>query len=358
MRPTPILYLITELDPGGAERVLFNIVSNLDRLRYQPVVVSLKDLGFFGSRLQRIGIPVERLDIIRYYDLWRAKRFISILRDYKPRLIHSFLIHANLLARIACILKPRPKIVCSVHTMIDAPFPLLFDRLTRHVPDLILCASESVRQFVHRRIGLSLSKLHLLYNGVPIPSQQHPVPEVTTVLFASRLVPGKGAEDLLKAATIVLRRSPDVRFVFAGEGPLRDKLIRMTKSYAVQDNIEFTGFCEEITPLLKQTRCLVHPSRLGEAVPMAILEAMAASRAVIAADSGGCAEAVIDGETGFLVPPGNINALADRIGLLVSDQRLSLRLGQAAYHRARRLFSLETMIKNLEGVYQSLIPLA
>ena len=155
---------------------------------------------------------------------------------------------------------------------------------------------------------------------------------------------------LLEAA----RRLPDVRFVCVGDGELRDQLGADADRLGVADRVTFVGFRRDMDALLGACDLVVLPS-LYEGLPLALIEAMAAGRAVVATDIGGTRELVMDGETGILVPPRDPTALAGAVQRVVGDDALARRLGSAGRERVFRLFSAATMVGRVVGEYDRIL---
>jgi glycosyltransferase involved in cell wall biosynthesis len=168
--------------------------------------------------------------------------------------------------------------------------------------------------------------------------------------MAARLAQQKGHRFLVEAVPKVR----DAIFILAGDGPERDALEEQVRLLAVEDRVRFLGYRSDIPELLANSDALVLPS-LYEGLPLAVLEAMAAGKPVVATSVGGTDEAVVDGETGFLVPPRDSDALAAAIRRVIQDDVLAQRLGANGRARVAAHFRVEAMVQQVAGVYDEVL---
>jgi len=174
------------------------------------------------------------------------------------------------------------------------------------------------------------------------------------ILTCGRVVREKGFFDLVDASVEVLREFPDAIFVLAGQGPELDTLKHAAQSRDVDENWRFLGPREEMRELFALSEVFVLPS-WREGMPRSIIEAMAMAKPVVATDIRGCREEVVDGETGFIVPPKDPAALASAIKSLLSDEELAIRMGKAGIKRAEELFDENKVIQKQIEVIKSLV---
>jgi glycosyltransferase involved in cell wall biosynthesis len=168
------------------------------------------------------------------------------------------------------------------------------------------------------------------------------------------LVPHKGQRHLVEAAALVVRQVPDARFVIAGEGELRTHLEAQIKHLGLEKHVLLTGFRPDVLSLLKAFDIFVMSS-VTEGLGTSLLDAMACGKPIVATRAGGIPEVVVDGETGFLVPPRDHHAMADAIVRLLQDPALRERMGAAGLTRVRKRFTSEVMVSNTVRVYQRLL---
>jgi glycosyltransferase involved in cell wall biosynthesis len=178
--------------------------------------------------------------------------------------------------------------------------------------------------------------------------------DVRLVVNVGNLVPKKGHRVLLAAARYVVDRVPAVRFLVVGSGPLAEDLATLARRSGLDGQVVFTGLRDDATALIGAADVFVLSS-LHEGLPVALLEAMALGRAVVATRVGGVPEVVAHGETGVLVEPGDPQALAASILQLLHDDRLRDRLGRQARAQAQRRYGMAAMVRAVEDVYGALV---
>jgi glycosyltransferase involved in cell wall biosynthesis len=235
---------------------------------------------------------------------------------------------------------------------------------SRVASGLAAVSEETRRQAIEE--GVRPERVTVITNGVPLaPVSQASARSVRTELLrgsddflifsAGRLVPEKGHRVLLHAAARVLQDFPNMVFAIAGDGPLRADLAELTAELGISDHIRLLGSRADVPDLLAASDIFVLSS-LTEGLPMALLEAMAAGKAVVSTDVGGIRAALDDGGCGLLVPPNDALTLADALLRLLRDERLRADLAGRARERARDVYSLEQMgshyMRLLSGHFQ------
>jgi glycosyltransferase involved in cell wall biosynthesis len=227
--------------------------------------------------------------------------------------------------------------------------------------DCFICASEAIRQMlvsdgvpeartvtVHEGIDLarvSAAPPAALHQELFLP---HRAPIVGNV---AALAPHKGQRHLIEAAALVVRQEPDARFVIAGEGELRQALERQIREHHLEKHVLLAGFRPDVLSLHKAFDIFVMSS-VTEGLGTSLLDAMAAAKPIVASATGGIPEVVVDGVTGFLVPPRDHDAMARSIVALLKDPALRERMGQAGLARAREKFGAERMVEQTARVYE------
>jgi glycosyltransferase involved in cell wall biosynthesis len=240
-------------------------------------------------------------------------------------------------------------------------FVSLQQQFLEHLVDQYLAVCEAVAHQLQRSFQVPARKIRVVHNSIPVNESPHPSVEVQRlrrtlaegrhlVLTVARLDRQKGHTYLLKA----IAQIPQAVFLFVGDGPERKKLQDQARHLGVDQRVVFLGFRQDVPSLLAGCDLFVLPS-LYEGLPLSILEAMAAGKPVIATDVGGNAEAVLQGETGYLVPPGDPPAIASAIQRLLSDPALAVKFGQAGQARVRERFSVTSMVRCVEDTYEELL---
>jgi len=354
-----ILYLITDLEIGGTERALERLVLALDRRQFEPVVVTLKGDGPIGRTLASRGIDVVNLKLRSELNLGVVPRLYALLRARRPQVLHTFLFHANVIGRVVGRLARVPRVLSSIRTMEGRFYHFPLERLSwLFARDRVVCVSKATADFVRRRAGIAVA--HVAYNGVPEPVTAQPGVQTELrlrgkemIATAARLAEGKGVKTLLRAAPLIAARRPAAAFVIIGGGELEGALMTLAKELGVADRVHFVGWRDDVSRAVKGASVFVHASRLGEGMPNAVLEAMMAGLPVVATDVGGTREAVVEGETGYLVPVRDPAAVADRVVRLLSDPERARAMGAMGLARAREIFSVEAMVARYEQLYRA-----
>jgi glycosyltransferase involved in cell wall biosynthesis len=297
-------------------------------------------------------------------DLTALKQLAGILRELKPDLLHAHSSKAGAVGRMARLSRPRTPVLYTPHGYAFAGWfsssreRLAYREIERALAPLasrVVCVCEA-----EARLGASVSfkrRIRVVHNGIdvvdPGPADQRMVElgrSGPVICVLTQLRPGKGIETLIDAAPALLARHPNLQVAIWGEGPERDSLLARARDAGVGEAVHFLGRSADPLAALRGADVFVHPS-LAEAFPYAILEAMAAEAAIVASDVGGIGEALVDGESGVLVPAGSAAALGQALIGLLGDPRRRAAMGSSARLRVERLFTREAMIDRLLGVY-------
>lgn len=363
-----IAFGITDLDVGGAERTLVELVTRLDPARWSVEVVCLQPAGVLAEELRTRGIAVHSLNLRSPKDLPRALwQWRQRLRQQKPLVLQTFLYHANILGRLAGKAAGVSHIVSGIRVAERrSQARLWIDRWTQSAVCCHVCVSEGVRLF-SIDAGLDPNKCIVIPNGVNVEriEQAEPVAEgrlenvlgqsrngSVVLLFVGRLDPQKGLLDLLQAVHR-LRDRPSVfeklHLILIGDGPQKPAIEETITRMELHQHVHLAGWQPDVASWLHVADGLVLPSH-WEGMPNAILEAMAAGLPVIGTNIEGSRELVSHGKTGWLVEPGRPDALADVIVQFVTQVEQRKQFGQTARQVAQS-FSYENMVKRYEDLY-------
>ncbi len=368
--PIKVALVITDLDVGGAERALTALATRLDRSRWRVGVFCLSGPGALAEVIRGAGLPCECLDVGRRNPVRAVVRLASSLRRFGPELIQSFLFHANLAARLAApwVGRPKPPVLGGIRVAERRRrWHLLLDRWTSRLVAGEVCVSRGVLAFSRDVGGLDPARLTVIPNGIdPAPiDAADPVPRATIgipedahlALFVGRLDPQKGVDDLLDAAERVMAHRPDWHLALAGDGPERERLLGRIAAHAtLRDRVRWLGRRDDVPGLLKSADVLVQASH-WEGMPNAVLEAMAARRAVVGTAVEGTEDLVVPGETGWLVPPRDSAALEHALGEAAEDPDRCCRYGEAGRLRVEREFSLDAVVAAYERLWAGVLEL-
>lgn len=365
---TKVLLLTVGLTVGGTEGQLLELASRLDRRRFNVMICALKGEGPVARTMRERGIRVVTLNGCGAWDVRVLYRLFRLVRQERPEILHAFLGFANLAASLVGRLLGVPVVIWSyrdvevwktrVHWMVD--------RMGVRWADAITCCSDAVRQFVLAHLNGQVSKLVTIHNGIDPDLFSSPRvasrSELTlrdggfVIGTISRLdEPKKGLTVLLQALANVAGRDgvPAWQWLLVGEGPARDRLRTLAAELGLSGQVVFAGMRRDVASLLPAMDLFVCPS-LYEGFGIAIVEAMAAGRPVIASAAGGIPEIVVHEETGLLVPPGDAVALADAIVALLTRPDRARAMGARGRERAREKFSIASAVRRHQQLYESL----
>ncbi len=367
-----ILYLHHMAQLGGAERSLLVLVSRLDRRRFQPIFLCPAE-GPFAQELRPLGITVIGHCFGRLRDLLKLLRSVlmvsRVIRSHEISLVHANGPQTNLPGALAARLTGIPAIWHARNLL--APGMIDLDRMLAVLPDRIICNSEAIRERFRHGDG-RLKKSLTIYSGVDLKEfdptidglsirKELGIPDdVIVVAMASRLEPMKGQEVFLRAASEIIRTEPDVYFLIVGGTLFREHqgyeavLQRLANELNIGHRVIFTGFRRDMPRILAAINLFVSAAE-AEPFGRVLLEGMAMAKPIVATRTGGNPEAVVHGETGLLVPPGDPKALAQAIISLLSDAQRRETMGNAGLKRVTQLFSIERHIGEVEKIYESLL---
>ncbi len=363
--PCRIAFGITELDPGGAERALVQLVTGLDRTKWEPHVFCLSDPGVMVDPLIQADIPVTCLGAKTYRDVMIIPQMTKLLRRTQPRILQTYLFHANIIGRIAGTLAGVKTILSGIRVAERrSHLPLWVDHLTDRMVDNHVCVSKDVAEFSHKLGKIPEHKLAIIPNGVdaelfssakPADLGQFGIPpNAKTAIVVGRLERQKGPFVLLESLEKLLPENPDLHVLFVGSGPLQNQLQETAKTKKMENQVHFAGWRSDIPELMKAASFLVLPSR-WEGMPNVILEAMSAGLPVAATEVEGTSELVDDRVTGLLVPIDNPIILAEKIEYLLSNSSHASQMGEKAQAVVSQSFTWDHVIKQYENLYLSFL---
>ena len=364
-QPVCLAFCITDLDPGGAERALVQLVTRLDRTRWQPHVFCLSSPGALVEELSKADVPVICLGAQHAWQVWILGRLVRQLRRLKPKLLQTFLFHGNLLGRLAGRLAGVKHIVSGVRVAEQrSRVPLWLDRITNSLVEHNVCVSQSVADFSVRHGGLAADKISVITNGVdadrfanaePADLAEFAIPPTSkTVIAVGRLDPQKGPTFLIDAAEQLIPKHDDLHVLFVGAGPLDEELRRTVRDRNLADRIHFAGWRPDVAALLKAAYCLALPS-LWEGMPNVALEAMAAGLPVVASRVEGTGELIDNGKTGLLVAPSSAAEFQSALNQLLCDVDAAKSIGRAAQTSVRQHHDIDAKVAEYERLYLSLL---
>ncbi|MFP5204627.1 MAG: glycosyltransferase [Acidobacteriota bacterium] len=351
---------------GGAERQVLVLAKGLRRRGWRISMVVLSGSGAAASGLAESGIAWHSLGMRKGLAAPRGwLRFHRWLRGERPDIVHAHLPHAAWLARWSRLAAPIPVLVDTLHSSWTGGLGRrLGYRLSRQFPDCVTAVSHAAASAHFQARMIAAGRLAVVPNAVD-GTEWHPDPSARAglrcklglggafaFLAAGRLESVKNYPNLLDAMTGVKQPT---RLLIAGEGSRREELTALAARLGLSDRVRFLGFQPDLRPWMQAADAFVLASR-WEGLPVALLEAAACALPAIATDVPGSREAIVEGETGWLVPSGDPEALAEAMNRLAgtSLQRRE-EMGQSARCFAVARFGLETVLDRWEALYDGLL---
>lgn len=369
MKRYRILFISTSLDYGGAETQLMHLATRLKVRGWEVWVVSLMPPSAYVDELKRVGIPVFSLSIRRKLpNPQPVLQLTWLIRKWQPHIVHSFMVHANLLARLIRLLAPVPVLICSSRSLNEGGrLRELLYRFTDPLCNLTTQVSQAGLERYVRIGAVPAHKIRYIPNGVDT-KRFHPNPEVRrrlreefmlneafVWLAIGRFVPPKDYPNMIQAFANVLDKYPKALLLIAGNGPLRPLVEKLVRDLHISAHVKFLGIRRDIPELMNAADAYVMSSA-WEGMPNVLLEAHACELPVVATDVGGNREVVLDGLTGFLVPPKNPEALAQAmLRLMDLPEEERRRMGVIARRHIEENFGLDRVVDQWEALYRELL---
>jgi glycosyltransferase involved in cell wall biosynthesis len=360
------LFLCQNLSVGGAEELILGASAALPAEGVETGVVALTRRGPIADEVEAAGVPLHLVPgEPGLRDPAAFVRLVRLLQREQPDVVHTFLIVAGIYGRLAAFAAGVPLVLAAeqnVYARKPRRHALMERALTARTYRVVACC-EVVGRHYQQQVGVPRSKVEVVYNAVRFGRRPQPTdretarfalklpPDALVLGTLGRLTEQKGQRLLLQAVAALASDFPDLVLFLAGAGPLRDDLEDDAAQLGLGDRVRFLGLRRDRPTLYAAMDLFVLPSR-WEGLSLALVEAMGAGRAVVATDVGGNPEVVHDGRTGLLVPPNDVGALGDAIGVLARDRDLRASLGDAAAADARARFSIERHVAQLSALYR------
>lgn len=377
-RPIHITHLITGLDLGGAEMMLYKVLLQMNRDAFQAEVISMRDMGTLGEKIVKLGIPVHTLNMRRGVPDPRALwRLVSRLKKQPPDLLQSWMYHANLMGGIAAKLAGDIPIVWGIHHSNFDPHKSKRRTiwtmkagalLSSRVPREIICCGEVPRR-VHVEMGYDARKTKVIPNGFDLTSfQPDPLARIAIrqelhiplnaplIGLTARFHPKKDHRTFVEAARLLHRANPAAYFVLCGHGINEDnqELLGWINEAGISQHCRLLGVREDMAKLTAALDIATSTSAYGEGFPIVLGEAMACGVPCVVTNVGDSPHLV--GATGVVVAPNEPTELAKAWQYFLQlDPHTKLRLAREARCRIADNFSLPVIVGKYERVYEQLV---
>lgn len=371
---------MTRLNVGGPAFQAIHLCRGLDDRGYRTLLVAGRPDGWewdLTARARREGVAVARIPwlvrgISPARDVLAFLRILSLIRRWRPEVIHTHMTKAGLLGRLAGWLLRTPVMVHTYHGHVFTGYfspglsgwVVRLERFLAGLTDRLVAVGPTVKEQISGTFRIAPSeKVAVIPLGVPAPAPPGVRPGPPVIGFAGRLVPVKDPVLLVKAAAAIRRETPTIRLRIAGDGPLRGEVARVAREEGLSGRVEHLGWIDDMEGFYRGIHCLILSSR-NEGTPRSILEAQAAGIPVVATDVGGVRDLFQhrrdEGELricdeGIIVRERSPGALARAAVRILREPALGRRMGEAGRARAIREHSEDRLVSETERLYRGLL---
>ena len=350
---------------GGAEAHVRDLTLGLISRGHNCSVIVGAPEGLFHRQLRAKGVPVIVIPPLQkpihpVRDMESLLRLISVLRRLKPDILATHTAKAGFIGRFAakimgipCVFTPHGQSFINREHGHIIKHRLLLELLALKCGATTVAVSEAERQLALAHLRIDRARITVIHNGIPdcAPERREGDGPVRLTMVA-RFDQSKDHYTLLRALSTLNQLPWELRL--AGSGPLLPTVERFAQECRISSCVRFVGECSDVAGLLADSDIFVLISN-SEAFPISILEAMRAALPVVATNTGGICEEVMDGENGFLVAPANSSALAEKLSLLIKSRELRVKMGDCSRQRFLRNYEWNYMLDQTEALYAGLL---
>jgi L-malate glycosyltransferase len=368
-----VLHLITSFEVGGTERQAVELLKRIDRRRFDVSLAALRLEGPLYQEVAAIFPGVPQFPLTSFYNANAAKQLMR-LRDWMVRkqveILHAHDFYAGLLGAAAAQFARVRVIACQRHMRLsDRRAHEWGTRLTHRLAHRVLVNSEAIRDHLLAGGRIAPEKIVVIHNGLSAAAELATLDNgarakqraallrelnldegAKLIGIVARLQPVKGHRYFIEAAGRIAAVEPKAHFLLVGDGALRREIEEQAARLGVNDRVHLLGDRRDAALIAAGFDVAVSAS-LSEGLPNAVMEAMAAGAPVVATAVGGTTELVIDGATGFLAPPADAEALAQRILDALQNPEWSARMAAQGRRRVLSQFSMRRMVESVERLY-------
>jgi len=365
-----VLFLSTIMGMGGADQQLLTIVDGLRARGHDVMIVSLAALGPMGLEARQLGIATESLEMRRgVADPRGLFRLARLVRAWRPDVLHSHMIHANLMARAVRLIAPVPALVSTIHNVYDGGrLRMAAYKLTNGLVDQMTIVSQAAAdRFIAERI-IPQELLRVFPNAVDTDRFRNVPPGTRESIRRSLGIEGQFAwlavgrfevakdyPNMLQAFVRVHERHPEALLLIVGRGSLQPETEALTRTLGLAGSVRFVGVRRDIPEVLSAADGYVMSSA-WEGMPIVLLEAAAAGLPIVATHVGGNPEVVRDEESGFLVPPRDSEALAEAMLRLMGLSDAARRaFGDRGAEHIRTHYGVSRALERWEELYREVL---
>ncbi|MEJ7569033.1 MAG: glycosyltransferase family 4 protein [Gaiellaceae bacterium] len=380
--------MIARLNMGGPALHVAYLSAGLAERGYETTLVAgtlARGEGSMAYVAEDLGVRVVRLDalsreIAPFGDALSVIRLARLIREQRPQILHTHTAKAGAVGRLAALLagKARPPII--VHTFhghvlrgyfgpLRSQAFLLLERLLARMTTRLIAVSPQVRddlvslgvapaeKFSVIRLGVELGeRVRTEVAGGEARARLGIAPERFVVGWVGRMTGVKRTDDVLESLARLRERGVDAVLLMVGDGPDRDRVEQRASELGIVRHCFFLGYQEDVSGWYQAFDAMILPSA-NEGTPVVVIEALAAGCPVVATSVGGVPDVIREGVDGFLVPAGDVEALAERLARLAGDPELRATMGEAGRESVPARYAVERLVNDVDELYRSLLEL-
>lgn len=363
-----VLQLTRNLGIGGLEKVIYDICKGADTSKFAMSVCCMHFKGEFGEDLEKMGMQVQVLPAPKQVDYFNFLKVAQVIQSIQPDILHTHNSHAFIDGTLASFLAKKSKIINTDHARNypDKKRILISERLCAVFAKKIVAVSDHTKNELAEYSRIPYRKIRIIYNGIDASKYAIEIDKEAKLYelgiqkyrpiigLGVRLTRQKGIDYLLAAMPGLIAEFPEIILLIAGKGELEPELRLRTEQLGIKENVRFLGARLDWNEILQILDVYVLPS-VWEGLPLALLEAMAACKPIVATSVGGVPSVVAHYEHGLLVPKEDPKGLGDGILTLLRDSALSDRLSRNARNRFLERYTVDRMVAGYERLYRELM---
>lgn len=384
--PIRVLRVIARLNMGGPAIHVANLAAGLETRGYHTTLVAGSlargedSMAFVAERLgvEVVDIPDMQREVAPFHDVRSIRRLTALMRAERPHILHTHTAKAGALARAAALAAGRARPPIVVHTFHGHVLKGYFgpgrtaffkqvERSLARYSDVLVAVSPEVRDELVEHGVAPMEKFTVIRLGIPLADRLgdasagldyrvlYGIPQDAFVVgWVGRMTGVKDTDAVLEILRATRERDIDAVLCMVGDGPDRERLEQVAHDLGIARSTYFVGYQTDIAGYYRLFDAFVLPS-VNEGTPVSAIEALASGTPVVATRVGGVPDVVTDGVDGFLVPPRDTEAAADRLAQLARDPELRGRLGETGRTNAQARYSVERLVDDVDRLYRELL---
>jgi glycosyltransferase involved in cell wall biosynthesis len=368
-----ILFVILQMKPGGSEKLVYELISGLDKSIFSPSIAWFRDMDMVKD-FEKLNIALYYVPKIKRLDLQAVASLSKVIKTTKPQIVNVHHSMPLVYSYFGCKLRNHVKLVYTEHSLSEVKIDsLLWNSVKGYMLkncDAIIGVSEEISNSLRMTYNLKQKQVYSIKNGVNINKFSKGNDEVNQagamghhhvcIVMVANFRKNKNHVFLLKSFSDLRKKYNNVHLVLIGQGFKNDpensehEILDTIKKLNLGSSVSLLGYCQNVSELLSQMdiACLCSDK---EGLPLSLLEAMAAELPIVGTNVEGIRDVVLHNYNGFLVEKGNIQKFANALDILVKDRELRKTFGRRSREIAAQQYSLENCIKEYEKLFMDLL---